>query len=177
MKNNNKTSGSTELGGKLTFSGSIDVVKEDPIQLSKFLLLNPIQRKQEFLKVLKKNLGIVSYACTELGMNRQTYYNYMEKDEDFKAEVEQIAEYTKDFVEGELFKQIASGNFVSTIFYLKTKAKDRGYVEKSNDDKQIIEVRIQKPPTFQNDITVGEPRTEPTLVQNNIEDIDIIPIN
>jgi hypothetical protein len=39
-----------------------------------------------------------------------------------------------DFAESQLHKQIQSGEVSSTIFYLKTKGKKRGYVERSEVD-------------------------------------------
>ena len=36
----------------------------------------------------------------------------------------------KDFAEGKLMQQIDGGNITAIIFYLKTQAKDRGYIEK-----------------------------------------------
>jgi hypothetical protein len=42
----------------------------------------------------------------------------------------------QDFVESHLFQQIGRNNPLSTIFYLKCKAKKRGYIEQN-----IIEVK------------------------------------
>ena len=42
----------------------------------------------------------------------------------------------QDFVENHLFQQIGRNNPLSTIFYLKCKAKKRGYIEQN-----IIEVK------------------------------------
>ena len=43
----------------------------------------------------------------------------------------EITEDFKDFAEFELFKKIKEGNLTATIFFLKCKAKDRGYIERS----------------------------------------------
>ena len=45
-----------------------------------------------------------------------------------------------DFAESQLHKQINDGSTTATIFLLKTKGKDRGYVE-----KQQIEINEPKP--------------------------------
>jgi len=86
--------------------------------------------KKELLSALKKNLGIVSSACDALGVSRTTYYKYYNEDEDFKKQVNDIGEATIDFAESSLFELIRSGNTAATIFFLKTKGKRRGYIER-----------------------------------------------
>lgn len=86
--------------------------------------------KKRILEALDKSLGIVSTACKIAGVNRATYYRYIKEDEEFKQAVEDIAESAKDFVESQLYKSIQNGNVPSIIFYMKTKCKDRGYVER-----------------------------------------------
>lgn len=64
-----------------------------------------------------------------MGIVRQTYYNYLGKIDDFSDLVEQSKEQAIDFVENALMEQIESGNTQATIFYLKTKGRNRGYGE------------------------------------------------
>ncbi len=100
--------------------------------------------KKELLSSLTKNLGIVSSACKALGISRTTYYKYYNEDKEFKEQVDDIGEATIDFVESKLFELIKSGNVASTIFFLKTKGKKRGYVEKQEieDKKQPEAIEI-----------------------------------
>jgi hypothetical protein len=56
---------------------------------------------------------------------------------EFDAACKEITETTVDFVESQMFKKIKSGDKGSEalmIFYLKTKAKHRGYIEKQELD-------------------------------------------
>lgn len=69
-----------------------------------------------------------------VGIDRRTYYRWMEKDPKFNAEVKDIENIALDFVESQLHKQIQNGEVSSTIFYLKTKGKPRGYIERSEID-------------------------------------------
>ncbi len=98
-------------------------------------------QKKAMLEALEKSLGIVTTAARTVGINRSTHYDWLEKDEDYKKSVEDIAEMTIDFAESQLHKQIKDGVQSSTIFYLKTKGKKRGYVEaqefKVNMDKDL----------------------------------------
>jgi len=86
--------------------------------------------KRAMIEALEKSLGIVTSACKSVGINRSTHYDWLKSDEDYKAEVESIEDIAIDFAESQLHKQIKDGNPTSTIFYLKTKAKKRGYVER-----------------------------------------------
>ena len=96
---------------------------------------NKIQHtKKALLKALEETLGIVTSACKMVGVNRSTYYKYYNEDADFKEEVDSISDIALDFAESQLHKQIEEGNSTSTIFYLKTKGKKRGYIEKSEVD-------------------------------------------
>ena len=86
--------------------------------------------KRAMVEALEKSLGIVTTACKSVGINRKTHYDWLHSDEDYKAEVESIEDIAIDFAESQLHKQIKDGNPTSTIFYLKTKAKKRGYIER-----------------------------------------------
>lgn len=88
--------------------------------------------KDALLQALEESLGIVTSAVKAVGCNRSTFYDYMEKDPEFKKKVQAIQDIQIDFVEGHLFNQIQEGVPSSTIFYLKTKAKHRGYQESMN---------------------------------------------
>lgn len=82
------------------------------------------------LEALVKTMGIVTPACKQVGISRQTFYDWYEKDEDFKRDVDDLNEVRIDFVEGKLFEGIQNGNTALICFYLKTQAKHRGYIEK-----------------------------------------------
>lgn len=96
-------------------------------------------QKKAMIQALEKSLGIVTSACKVVGIARQTHYNWME-DEEYKAAVEELGDVALDFAESKLHKLIDSGNPAATIFYLKTKGKERGYVE-----RQEIAVAEKKP--------------------------------
>lgn len=91
---------------------------------------NELQKKA-MIEALEKSLGIVTSACKAVGISRMTHYRWLEEDSDYKKSVDDISEVAKDFVESQLFKQIRENNPTSTIFFLKTKGKDRGYVERT----------------------------------------------
>jgi len=90
-----------------------------------------LQLKKELIEAMEECHGIVSDACLSVGVSRVTYYKYYKEDEEFKASIDEIEGTVLDFVEGELFKKIKSGDTACIIFYLKTKGKARGYVERT----------------------------------------------
>jgi hypothetical protein len=90
--------------------------------------------KKAMLEALEKSLGIATSACKSVGISRETHYRWLREDADYKAAVDSIGDMTIDFVESQLHKQIKEGNSTATIFFLKTKAKKRGYVERTELD-------------------------------------------
>ena len=94
-------------------------------------------QKNAMIAALETTLGVVTQACEIIGITRQAHYKWMREDEEYKKRVEEVENVAIDFAESELHKQIKSGNSTSTIFFLKTKAKKRGYVEQMEVDSNI----------------------------------------
>jgi hypothetical protein len=108
-------------------------------------------KKKIFLAAYDKSLGNVSGSCLQVGIHRQTFYDWMNKDPAFKNKVEETNEKQIDFVESQLLKNIQSADTTSIIFFLKTKGKARGYKEKfemdvdlKSDGKPILPFIIKK---------------------------------
>jgi hypothetical protein len=92
------------------------------------------QHKKAMLDALEKSLGVVTSACKTVGVGRTTHYLWMQEDKEYKAAVEELSDVAIDFAESQLHKQIKEGNSTATIFFLKTKGKKRGYVERQEVD-------------------------------------------
>jgi len=86
------------------------------------------KRKLLMLEALEKSLGVVTAACREVDISRNTYYVWLREDPEFKRKVEEINDIQIDFVEHQLFKKIREGSEKAIMFYMKYKAKDRGYI-------------------------------------------------
>ena len=86
--------------------------------------------KTNLLEALEKSLGVVTTACKIVDCNRSTFYKYYNNDQEFRASVDELQNLTLDFAESQLHQQIKDGNTTATIFYLKTKGKKRGYIER-----------------------------------------------
>ena len=104
-------------------------------------------KKEKLLKALQETQGLIYHACKKAGnISRSTYYRYMREDEEFAKAVEDIKEAQIDYVEGQLIKNISDGKETSIIFYLKSKAKKRGYAEKldiTSGGKTLTELKIE----------------------------------
>ena len=93
-------------------------------------LQNFTLKKQAMLEALEKSMGVVSTACQLVGISRQAHYDWLAKDEAYKKAVSDIENVALDFAESKLFKNIEKAKEASIFFYLKTKGKKRGYVER-----------------------------------------------
>ena len=86
-------------------------------------------KKRAMMEALEKSLGVVTQACKISSVSRTQYYQWLKDDPEFKKQTDDISEIAIDFAESKLHSLISQENVASTIFYLKTKGKKRGYVE------------------------------------------------
>lgn len=90
-----------------------------------------VTMKLNAIAVLKESALNVAYMCTQLGMHRRSFYRWKEKDPEFARACEEIQEEIYDDAEYRLQKKIHEDkDTASLIFFLKTKCKHRGYIEK-----------------------------------------------
>jgi hypothetical protein len=90
--------------------------------------------KRAIVEAMEQSLGVVTTACRKVGIGRTTYYEYYNTDLKFKEEIDDLQNVALDFAESQLHKQIKDGNSTATIFFLKTKGKKRGYIERQELD-------------------------------------------
>lgn len=114
----------------------------------------PEEYKKKLLEALERSLGIVTPACKDVGVSRETFYRYYREDEAFKNAVDDINEITLDFTENQLLKKIKEGSERSILFYMKYKGRKRGYTERIDIDANIKgEIDIRKLFGFEDDKT------------------------
>ena len=95
------------------------------------------KKKKDFLVSLEKNNGNVSKACDAANIGRQTYYDWIDKDEVFKQDADDAQESLIDLAESKLMENIEKNDNTSIIFFLKTKGKKRGYIERQEIDANV----------------------------------------
>ena len=102
--------------------------------------------KRNVLDSLEKSLGVVTTAVKKAGIARSTFYEWLNNDPNFAKEVADIQNVALDFAESQLHKQIGEGSTSATIFYLKTKGKKRGYIERQEitgaEGERLFQVKI-----------------------------------
>ncbi len=108
--------------------------KKIPNNESVRVKMTKAKRKQAALLAYEKTMGNISATCKEVGISRETFYRWMREDKKFETKVSEIGEANIDFAETVLLKNIREGKETSLIFYLKTKGRERGYIEKIEQD-------------------------------------------
>lgn len=92
------------------------------------------RKKEMILAALEKSAGNVSEACKKAKISRSGFYLLKSEDPEFSKAVDDLYESVVDLAESQLIKEIKAGNTACIIFFLKTKGKHRGYVERSEID-------------------------------------------
>lgn len=102
-------------------------------------------KQKKFLKLYEANLCNISKTCRSLKMSRRTFHNWKKDNELFAEAIAEIDESSLDDgefnlklmmrgipkIEDNKFKGwTVEPNTTALIFFLKTKGKARGYVEK-----------------------------------------------
>lgn len=91
---------------------------------------------EQIEKALNNSLGIISAAADQLGCTRQNLSQRILKSKALKKILLNAQETSLDLAESKLLKNIKLGKEASIFFYLKTRGKVRGYVEKTEIDQK-----------------------------------------
>jgi len=97
------------------------------------------KKQKQFLEQLENKEGNISQVCKSISIDRSTFYKWIQQNQHFKKEYEHVRENLIDDVESSLMKNIKGGDTIATIFFLKTRAKHRGYVEKQQLELSVDE--------------------------------------
>ncbi|MCE2713602.1 MAG: hypothetical protein LW688_13860 [Cryomorphaceae bacterium] len=87
--------------------------------------------KKKMIEALEMSLGVVTSAVKAVGIHRSTHYEWYNEDTEYRKAVDDIVNVSLDFAETQLFQSMKDQNVAAVIFYLKTKGKQRGYIERS----------------------------------------------
>lgn len=96
------------------------------------------EKQKVFLEVFESTCQI-HLACQAVGIEREDYNYWLtnEKYKEFQSKIYGINESFLDIAEAKLISSIKNGHQENVRFYLKTKGKERGYIEEVNPGANI----------------------------------------
>lgn len=92
---------------------------------------------EQVVAVYKKSAGNLSLCAESLNIDRKTLDRWRKRYPELHNMMCDVEEGLIDLCETKLMQQINEGNLTAIIFFLKTKGKQRGYIE-----GQIINANI-----------------------------------
>lgn len=93
--------------------------------------------------------GMQTHAAKYLGCTYRTLQNYMNRWPELRNVIFEAKEKTLDISEDKLFRSVRKGNIQAIMFHLKTQGKERGYVERAEDEgPRILACQIVLPVDF-----------------------------
>jgi len=114
--------------------------------------MTPIKRKalkKKFIEAYENSACNVSVACKSIGISRNCFYDWRKNDSEFHDALNELEEGVIDLAETMLYKGIREGKTAELIFFLKTKGKKRGYIERIEmddiSDREPVTVNIVMP--------------------------------
>jgi len=81
--------------------------------------------------------GIIATIAENLGCEWHTAKSYIDKFDETKKAYEAESESVIDLAESKLIENISANDNTAIIFYLKTKGKKRGYIERSEVQNEV----------------------------------------
>lgn len=117
-------------------------------------------KKAAMYEALTNNLGNVTKSAEQIGIHRQTHYDWINDDPEYAAAVASLKNVALDFAEEQLRKLMEGAerqalthdgeivtikdapNTSAIIFYLKTQGKQRGYIERQELSTEIKSINI-----------------------------------
>lgn len=92
---------------------------------------------------LRTHGGNISDAAHFLGITAKTLRLKVEKSSRLKEVIQEVTEQLLDFSESVIAQSILSGNVSTSMWYLKTKGKERGYTEKVTNELELGEKSLR----------------------------------
>lgn len=98
------------------------------------------KRTQPFLKIkqiesaLRKTHGLIAHAAEILNVSRPAIHDRIKRSPQLQAVMAEIEERLIDQSENVVYHHMSNKNLTAAIFHLKTKGKNRGWVEKHQNE-------------------------------------------
>ena len=82
-----------------------------------------LARQHQFLQAYRANGFNVTDACKAINIGRRTFYNWKERDFDFREDLRIVEDELKDYLKTKLLQLVDAGNLIAVIFANKTLGK------------------------------------------------------
>jgi len=89
------------------------------------------QTAQRIIQALGETQGLLTLAAQKSGIGYRTIVRYIAEYESVKEAAIEAKERMIDFAESKLYQNIKKGDNAAIMFYLKTQAKHRGFIERA----------------------------------------------
>lgn len=101
------------------------------------------ERLNQIAEIYEKKSGNITATCIAANIGRRTFYRYLDNDAKFKEMIEDVNESLVDLAETKLLTLINEGDRESILFMLRTKGKDRGYGNITQNVKLSGDVKVE----------------------------------
>lgn len=101
------------------------------------------ERLNQIAEIYEKKSGNITETCIAANIGRRTFYRYLDNDAKFKEMIEDVNESLVDLAETKLLTLINEGDRESILFMLRTKGKDRGYGNITQNVKLSGDVKVE----------------------------------
>ncbi len=81
-------------------------------------------KKDKFVEIYNQTFGHISDTCRAVGIDRGTYYNWLESDEKFLKKIMESEMELNDDIRDVLVRKAGEGDMTAVIFYLKKRHPD-----------------------------------------------------
>ncbi len=81
-------------------------------------------KKQKFIEAYKATNGNITDSASIAGIERKTYYNWLQDDKEFAMAILDSEADLNDSIRQVLIEKAASGDMTAVIFYLKNRHPD-----------------------------------------------------
>jgi predicted RNA binding protein with dsRBD fold (UPF0201 family) len=98
---------------------------------------------EEYALALRESRGLVTHAAKRLGVTHEAMRQRLLRSPTLQQVRAEAREALIDIAESSLFTQIEAGEAWAVCFFLKTQAKDRGYVERTEEHRAVTgDIRV-----------------------------------
>ncbi|MGI9068032.1 MAG: hypothetical protein ACR2HX_16720 [Pyrinomonadaceae bacterium] len=102
-----------------------------------------ISDRDALIDALRSLDGNMAATARRFHCSRTVVWRYVNEDHELRELVEELGESFIDETENKLFEQIRAGNIAAIIFFLKTRARHRGYSERLELAMSTREIEVE----------------------------------